>query len=265
MKDYEIEKLLDQKVHYRIGDVFYFTEPPSDYSPARNDNPCDQLRWSEWRKENYKFFKERLGEFPSGAYLLDVGAGPGYFRDLTRRFETLAIDFYPYNGVQIVCDFMQPFPLRGECFDIVMLSNVLEHSAEPESLLREAYRVLRPKGMIIATVPFLMQVHQAPYDFYRFTHIGIGYLFGKSGFTEMEIVPLGSPYTVVETMRHKSFMILFRKRYSEKALVQKIYLRTIKAVYLGSRLMLKMCKPLHRRVGSDAYFTEGYGVRGVKG
>ncbi|MCW3020225.1 MAG: type 11 methyltransferase [Solirubrobacterales bacterium] len=44
-------------------------------------------------------------------------------------------------------------PLADSCADTVLLLDVIEHVAEPERVLEEAHRVLRPGGTIIVSVP----------------------------------------------------------------------------------------------------------------
>jgi SAM-dependent methyltransferase len=44
-------------------------------------------------------------------------------------------------------------PLADSCTDAVLLLDVIEHDAEPERVLAEAHRVLRPGGTIIVSVP----------------------------------------------------------------------------------------------------------------
>ena len=60
-----------------------------------------------------------------------------------------------------------PFPSAS--YDHVLCTEVLEHAEDPEALMTEMHRVLKPGGSLIMTVPFSARVHHAPYDFHRFT------------------------------------------------------------------------------------------------
>src|ERR1700685_1606544 len=50
-------------------------------------------------------------------------------------------------------DITAPLPVESGQFDHVVMLAVLEHLREPESVLREAYRILAPGGSLIMTWP----------------------------------------------------------------------------------------------------------------
>lgn len=55
-------------------------------------------------------------------------------------------------GAEFVCARLEELP-EEELFDVVILSEVLEHLAEPRALLSESVKRLRPDGIVIVTVP----------------------------------------------------------------------------------------------------------------
>jgi len=81
-------------------------------------------------------------------------------------------------------------PTENASFDSALCTAVLEHLEEPELALRECYRVLKPAGMAIYSVPFIWHLHEEPRDFYRFSKYGLQYLFDKVGFEVLEIKAL---------------------------------------------------------------------------
>lgn len=172
--------------------VLYFHKPPSDIIPSRDEAPRDMRTWSYWRKENYHFLKEELGKMNKDSVLVDLGAGQSDFLELTSAFKLCAVDLYPYPGIQVVCDLEHSLPFKDKSVDIVLLTNLLEHVREPNAVLEECYRILKPGGMLLGTVPFMIQIHQRPYDFYRYTEYNLEYLFTKHQLRNAAITPVSN-------------------------------------------------------------------------
>lgn len=89
----------------------------------------------------------------------------------------------------IVADLNAPLPIKDRVADTVVSLSVMEHLREPQIMLNEAIRILRPGGSMILQVPFMWWVHEAPYDYYRYTCYGLRYMFEKAGFTDIEVLP----------------------------------------------------------------------------
>ena len=82
-------------------------------------------------------------------------------------------------------------PIRAEAVDTVVCFQVLEHVPEPQLLVSEASRILRPGGRLILSAPHQWQLHEEPFDFYRFTLHGLRYMVEKSGISVNYIKPQG--------------------------------------------------------------------------
>lgn len=72
-------------------------------------------------------------------------------------------------------------PFADESIDTVLLFEVLEHLARPTAALAEIGRVLKPGGRLLASVPFLYPIHDAPHDFQRYTLHGLEQLLSEAG------------------------------------------------------------------------------------
>ena len=89
--------------------------------------------------------------------------------------------------IDIVADLNKPLPIETGVADTVVSFSVMEHLCEPQMMLNEAYRILKPEGMMILQVPWQWWIHEAPYDYFRYTPYGLRYLFEKAGFVDIYI------------------------------------------------------------------------------
>jgi SAM-dependent methyltransferase len=81
--------------------------------------------------------------------------------------------------------------LDSDSFDVVVLSDVLEHIAEPSDLMAEIWRILKPGGRLLMNVPFTYWIHEAPHDYYRFTRYALERFALQSGLEVVELAALG--------------------------------------------------------------------------
>ena len=88
----------------------------------------------------------------------------------------VASDIYwsPYTDVLADGHFL---PFRDATFDAIAAQAVLEHVLDPAIVVSEMHRVLKPGGIVYAETAFVAQVHEAAFDFVRFTHSGHRWLF----------------------------------------------------------------------------------------
>jgi len=60
------------------------------------------------------------------------------------------------SGLQVECGTLEDLGYDAERFDVVIISHVLEHTGEPENLLREIRRVLKKGGKVVCATPNLL-------------------------------------------------------------------------------------------------------------
>lgn len=101
---------------------------------------------------------------PKGARLLEVGCGPGILGQLLLEREVhvtgldhshVALERARDKGVACVRCALEgePLPVRDEAFQWAASNSSLEHLFDPESVLKEIHRALKPGGVFLWMVP----------------------------------------------------------------------------------------------------------------
>ncbi|MBZ5554144.1 MAG: class I SAM-dependent methyltransferase [Acidobacteriia bacterium] len=143
---------------------------------------------------------DRLAAFvatlPDRSHVLDAGAGQCRYASAFLRHRYVALDIsvgdssWDYSQLDILGD-LEKLPIANSAFDAAISIVVLEHVREPQEVMRETARVLRPGGRFFIVVPNQWEVHQAPYDYFRFTRYGLEHLLVKSGFRIQRVEAIG--------------------------------------------------------------------------
>ena len=131
--------------------------------------------------------------------VLDIGCGQMPYKSLilgapSRADRYLGLDLacnrYYHYAPDLTWD-GRTIPLSDSSIDCAVATEVLEHCPEPSIVLSEVSRVLKPSGLLFATVPFLWPLHDVPYDEYRYTPFSLQRLLAAAGFSEIRITAFG--------------------------------------------------------------------------
>lgn len=189
------------------------------------------------RKSHFKWLSLEIGKLPKRLKILDVGCGQSQFKELYVNQDVCGIDFIPYEGADIVADLNRSLPLLSEVCDVAILSNVLEHIYDPQLLLREIHRILRPGGLLLIVVPFIIKLHQKPYDFYRYTNFALERMTQEGGYTSTRVEALGNIFDVYDLDRKVRGRILLREVGSLRRVAIRSLLRLSRVCDLWSELL----------------------------
>ena len=208
-----------------------------------------------------------------GTALLDVGAGSKPYAQLYEScFERCLsndVEHSPHDisGVDTIAS-ADSLPFADAEFDAVICTEVLEHCPDPSAVVKEIARVLKPDGKTFITTPFLVALHEMPYDFYRYTPSALSLLSERAGLEVIEIEPRGDYIAVALSI----FLLPVTKLWQQMAKVlggafysasnPGVYVTVVlpQLVYLGlwRAARLHPTGPLARVYRRLTYYTTGY-------
>ena len=155
------------------------------------------------RRKLYSFIKSESNDIQGK--ILDIGCGEKPYAHLFSCTEYIGIDIETtekyhekhktdlfYNGVDL--------PFENNSFDSIVCFEVLEHVFEPEKMIHEMFRVLKPGGSILLTTPFIWNEHEIPYDYGRYSYFGLKDLFKKNGFSISKQKRILSGFALIITL-----------------------------------------------------------------
>lgn len=118
-------------------------------------------------------------KFSESTRILEVGSGPHgivFFLEKGDRFAMDPLADYYHQAFSLlqagskakpVCGRGENIPFPAVMFDLIISDNVLDHTMDPEAVIREIYRVLKPGGVLLLQVNvhrwtgyFLSQIHE---------------------------------------------------------------------------------------------------------
>ena len=207
----------------------------------------DVSKWTNWRRENLEFLLKM--NIKSGR-VLDIGAGPGDFHPFLNLNEIISIDFTDYHNTNIITDLNFNIPIKSECIDSIIMTNLLEHLPDTK-VLKESYRVLKNGSNIYITVPFMLDVHQIPYDYHRYTYLYLTKILQDEGFNVDQISSSGDFGTFQTLVEH-----YFRFPISQGSLTAKTLWQFQKAI----NYLLKKLITVNYRMD----YTGGYMIKATK-
>lgn len=144
--------------------------------------------------------------------LLDLGCGkvPLYqaYKDTTT--EVVCVDWEgaakhsPHLDLEQ--DITQELPFDDDSFDTIIVSDVMEHIPEPAGVWAQLNRLLAPGGYVLLNVPYYYPIHEAPYDFFRYTEFALRRFAEEANLEVVVFQPLGGSPEVIADILAKNLV-----------------------------------------------------------
>lgn len=149
-----------------------------------NDLKCNHPARTPARKRIRRFVRHCSLRFRLSPPVLDVGAG--YRSNEPEICARQLLDFYtldisPQFSPDLICDAMDMCIVPTSFFGTCVSTELLEHVEQPQKVVTEIRRVLKPDGLAIFTVPFWVCIHEKPglKDYWRFTPRAMRFLLSQ--------------------------------------------------------------------------------------
>lgn len=198
-----------------------------------------------------------------GMMVLDAGSGREHEQHL--RKELLATgatlhtcDFCAGPGVDFVAD-VSALPFQDNSYDIVLSTQVLEHVMDPQQVVKEMARVLKPGGTLFLTTPQSSPLHNLPWNFFNFTNLGLRLLFEKAGLHVVKEEAQGGYYIL---LAHNLNWFVREVERSSWPVVIKKPLSLISRLLFGFEIKLPLM--WLDRLDKEPLNTQGWNFAGIK-
>lgn len=139
-------------------DPLVYRDQPKDFYERQLTVPGFRGYWFRRRQEKIEML---LDKYSSGECIVDLGCGNSLWNKSERSVIglDLCLNMLKHNGQQghfngVQSDCFDVLPFRSDSVDSLVMSEVLEHTSEPEKTVAEIYRVLKPGGVAFFSVPY---------------------------------------------------------------------------------------------------------------
>lgn len=152
----------------------------------------DKTAYQRIRDNVSHFLEQNAEQFDSSSIkILDIA--PQDHAGAKKSFlasQVLTADIDEKSGANYIIDICMnnENKIATGTFDIVVCTEVLEHTLNPFSAVNEIHRILKYNGLLLMTTPFNFRIHGPLPDCWRFTEYGIRALL--KGFEIIQIEPL---------------------------------------------------------------------------
>ncbi len=175
-----------------------------EYAMWAKSAEADEAVIGAAKREAFRAQLAELARFVDGAgkRLLDVGTGKGYLLDEARDldFDCHAVEISAYAAAaaerkfpgRVFTGTLDAARYPEASFDVVTITDVLEHVADPHALVAELGRVLKPGGLLLVITPdagsFSRKLLGGRWFQFKYEHVtywdrrSVAALLGRHGF-----------------------------------------------------------------------------------
>jgi 2-polyprenyl-3-methyl-5-hydroxy-6-metoxy-1,4-benzoquinol methylase len=159
---FDIDPASPEDLRQRYQGSEYFVKDADDNGQAVWGYEDDYLADREFSDAKFDRVIAHLERYVQPGRLLDVGAGPGFLVAAAERrgWDAIGLDLNEWAaeyarglGVDVRAGELSDHQFEPESFDAVTMLDVVEHVSNPDELLEEAARIVRPGGALALLTP----------------------------------------------------------------------------------------------------------------
>jgi hypothetical protein len=166
-----------------------------DIREAPGEIFCGVSRRRPWNGEGAQFDQAvaaRVAPMRDGRSVhLELGAYISWPPELVEQFiadegvgDVIRLDMDASYPIDVAAS-VTALPFADETIDRICSNSLFEHVRYPNEIIAEAFRVLRPGGVLYTVVPFQFVEHRVPSDYLRFTGQFFEHTCADAGFAEV--------------------------------------------------------------------------------
>jgi SAM-dependent methyltransferase len=138
-----------------------------------------------------------------GCRVADVGSGEQPWRALIEKlggkYTSVDVTQNAQSSVAVLGSVLA-VPCAAAVFDVVLCTEVLEHTPDTRRSVAELARILKPNGFLLLTTPFMYPMHEEPYDFVRVTRHQLAECVQAAGLQVVTLECSGNELEVLATI-----------------------------------------------------------------
>lgn len=156
---YLLPRPSDEDLQFMYSDEYFLHDGSDCGAHSMTDYETAAIKGSVKFPEILGYIKQ---EKPAGKFF-EVGCGMGYFLNYARSqgYDVSGIEYAELGarmcrerfGLDVSQSSLEDLPEKPATYDVIFFGDVLEHLVDPLSMLKKAYRMLKPGGVVAAEVP----------------------------------------------------------------------------------------------------------------
>lgn len=167
----------------------------------------------------------------------------------------IGIDQFNLDGVDIVCNLEEGLPfLQDNCVDVIYSFHLLEHLTDVGTFMAEIFRVLKPGGRKIGTVPHFSNpyyysdyTHRTPFGLYSFCYFSSQTPYRRKVLHYQKDIEFRIVRQEIIFYSPFKFINLFRKFYgfiiNSSGIMQELYEGSLSGILPAHELSFELEKP----------------------